>query len=112
VGNWVADEVLYHCRLHPEHPVADLGPQQLDALHHHLRLVLQTAVAADADSDKFPADWLFHYRCGSCCGHRSLGTQSIDLRMHAYRVMFLLKRTCSESRNNAGVNRMLVAWIV
>ena len=29
VGNWIADEVLYHSRLHPEQPAKSLTPAQL-----------------------------------------------------------------------------------
>lgn len=29
VGNWVADEVLYQCRIHPEQPAASLGADKV-----------------------------------------------------------------------------------
>lgn len=35
---------------------------QVQALHSKLYDVLRTAVDADADSEKFPTDWLFHHR--------------------------------------------------
>lgn len=63
VGNWVADEVLWQARLHPEQVVSALGDEHIKALHQALREVVQTAVAADADSTKFPKDWMFHVRC-------------------------------------------------
>eukprot|EP00884_Botryococcus_braunii_P014595 jgi/Botrbrau1/23136/Bobra.0243s0064.2 len=62
VGNWVADEVLYQARLHPEEKSNTLDLDQVEALHSKLHTVLRTAVDADADSSKFPADWLFHHR--------------------------------------------------
>ncbi len=34
----------------------------MEALHNQLHTVLRTAVDADADSSKFPAEWLFHHR--------------------------------------------------
>ncbi|KAK9816949.1 hypothetical protein WJX72_007331 [[Myrmecia] bisecta] len=60
VGNWVADEVLYQARIHPEQPAATLAEQQVEQLHHFMQHVPQTAVDAGADSAKMPADWLFH----------------------------------------------------
>lgn len=62
VGNWVADEVLYQARMHPEQPVSDLSQEQVAAVHAALDSVIQLAVSVDADSHKFPRDWLFHYR--------------------------------------------------
>lgn len=68
VGNWVADEVLWQARLHPEQVVSALGDQHITALHKALEEVVQTAVAADADSTKFPKDWMFHVRWVECVG--------------------------------------------
>ena len=62
VGNWVADEVLWQSRLHPEQLVAAMGPEHTAALHQALIKVVGVAVAADADSAKFPQDWMFHVR--------------------------------------------------
>eukprot|EP00879_Flechtneria_rotunda_P020254 GHRR01021302.1.p1 GENE.GHRR01021302.1~~GHRR01021302.1.p1 ORF type:complete len:381 (+),score=101.86 GHRR01021302.1:1920-3062(+) len=73
VGNWVADEVLWHARLHPEQPALALQPEHIEALHTALQQVVQTAVEAKADSSKYPRDWLFHVRwrkkVGSINGH-------------------------------------------
>lgn len=41
VGNWVADEVLYQARLHPEQTVGAMGPGQVEALHAALKHVVQ-----------------------------------------------------------------------
>jgi formamidopyrimidine-DNA glycosylase len=62
VGNWVADEVLWQARLHPEQLVAAMEQQHIAALHTALSEVVQVAVAADADGAKFPKDWMFHVR--------------------------------------------------
>jgi formamidopyrimidine-DNA glycosylase len=58
----VADEVLWQSRLHPEQLLSALQPQHVEALYTALRNVVQTAVAANADSSKFPDDWMFHIR--------------------------------------------------
>ncbi|TFK57594.1 AtMMH-1 [Heliocybe sulcata] len=64
IGNWVADEVLYHARIHPEQRCATLMPDQLFELHKQIQLVCQTAVEAHADDSKFPENWLFKHRWG------------------------------------------------
>lgn len=64
VGNWVADEVLYHARIHPEHRCNTLDEAHLLSLHTELSNVCKTAVAVDADSSKFPENWLFKHRWG------------------------------------------------
>nr|GAT57544.1 MutM homolog-1 [Mycena chlorophos] len=64
VGNWVADEILYHARVHPEQRSNTLSREQLVALHHQTANVCKTAVAVDADDTKFPEDWLFRHRWG------------------------------------------------
>uniref|UniRef100_A0A7S3QJP2 Formamidopyrimidine-DNA glycosylase catalytic domain-containing protein n=1 Tax=Dunaliella tertiolecta TaxID=3047 RepID=A0A7S3QJP2_DUNTE len=62
VGNWVADEVLYQARIHPEQPVADMEAAQIKAMHTKMLEIGQISVAANADYTEFPPDWLFHYR--------------------------------------------------
>ncbi|GAQ81163.1 formamidopyrimidine-DNA glycosylase [Klebsormidium nitens] len=62
IGNWVADEVLYHARVHPESLAAELDEEASGRLRESIKMVLETAVAANAVSDKYPSDWLFHHR--------------------------------------------------
>ena len=64
VGNWVADEVLYQAQLYPEVKASTLTEEEIQRLHKALKDVPATAVAAEADSEKFPPDWLFHVRWG------------------------------------------------
>ncbi|WVQ93735.1 formamidopyrimidine-DNA glycosylase [Kwoniella sp. CBS 9459] len=64
VGNWVADEVLYQARIHPSCPVNHLSEQNIQDLHYQLRAVPLKAVQVNADSRKFPEDWLFRWRWG------------------------------------------------
>lgn len=54
--------MLWQSRLHPEQLLSALQPQHVEALYTALRNVVQTAVAANADSSKFPDDWMFHIR--------------------------------------------------
>ncbi|GJE87859.1 formamidopyrimidine-DNA glycosylase N-terminal domain-containing protein [Phanerochaete sordida] len=64
VGNWVADEVLYHARVHPERRCNTLSDDEIGALHEQVQQVCRTAVEVDADDTKFPEDWLFKHRWG------------------------------------------------
>ena len=54
VGNWIADEVLYHAALHPEQPARSLTPDQLARLRLSMSMVVTTACAARADAERFP----------------------------------------------------------
>ncbi|KAI0033741.1 AtMMH-1 [Vararia minispora EC-137] len=64
VGNWVADEILYHARVHPEQRCNTLTDEQTLALHHQTSEVCRFAVSVNADDSKFPEDWLFKHRWG------------------------------------------------
>lgn len=73
VGNWIADEVLYHARIAPTRHGATLSLEEVANLHAALRKVLDHAVEVEADYRRFPETWLFHHRWGG-----SRGTESID----------------------------------
>jgi formamidopyrimidine-DNA glycosylase len=62
VGNWIADEVLYQARISPRRLARSLTAAEASRLRARLRVILTTAVRANADSDRFPRAWLFHRR--------------------------------------------------
>ena len=62
IGNWVADEVLYMARVHPATAASALSADQVKALRAAIVTVCKTACDANADSEQFPATWLFHHR--------------------------------------------------
>ncbi|KAF8592003.1 hypothetical protein K439DRAFT_1537255 [Ramaria rubella] len=64
VGNWIADEILYQARVHPEQRANTLTDIQLANLHDKTTYVCRTAVDVNADSSRFPEDWLFKHRWG------------------------------------------------
>ncbi|KAL4525501.1 hypothetical protein Ndes2437A_g03957 [Nannochloris sp. 'desiccata'] len=64
VGNWVADEVLYQSRVHPEQPANSLTREQAVELHKQVQEVCRRASDVDADSTRMPNSWLFHHRWG------------------------------------------------
>lgn len=64
VGNWIADEALYHAGMDPRRAADTLTAPELATLHRVLRRIVHRAVAVDADSTRFPRSWLFHHRWG------------------------------------------------
>lgn len=71
IGNWVADEVLFYARLHPEQYCDQFNDAQIGTLYKAIRYVCQTAVDKLGDPDEMPQDWIFHYRWGK--GKNSAG---------------------------------------
>nr|XP_043634905.1 formamidopyrimidine-DNA glycosylase-like isoform X2 [Erigeron canadensis] len=64
VGNWIADEVLYQARIHPQQIASEISKEGCVALHNSLKEVIQLSVEVDADFNRFPVDWLCHLRWG------------------------------------------------
>lgn len=64
IGNWVADEVLYQAKVHPEQYCDSFSEAEMGRIYEAIRYVCQTAVDLLGDSDQFPKDWLFNHRWG------------------------------------------------
>jgi len=64
IGNWIADEILYNARIHPETYTNSLSEEQMDALFKSINYVTKLAVETEAEQDKFPEDWLMLHRWG------------------------------------------------
>ncbi|BGO97582.1 hypothetical protein RTG_01507 [Rhodotorula toruloides ATCC 204091] len=68
LGNYLVDEILYQSAIHPSLPSTYLSLPSpsalLSTLHTQIQAVVNTAVAVDADAEKFPKDWLFKFRWG------------------------------------------------
>jgi formamidopyrimidine-DNA glycosylase len=62
VGNWIADEVLYQARVHPDVSTAHLAEDEVAAIHTALERIVRVAVACKTAGRDNPPDWLFHYR--------------------------------------------------
>lgn len=60
VGNWVADEVLYQTKLHPDQN--HLTNEQGEDILNRLYAILDEAVGCLSRDEEFPKEWLFHYR--------------------------------------------------
>lgn len=77
IGNWVADEVLFHARIDPRRQGLDLGELEFERLRASIEYVLQTAVSLSADHLRYPADWLFVHRWGGSKGSDRIGGHAI-----------------------------------
>ncbi|KAH6827833.1 MUTM homolog-1 [Perilla frutescens var. hirtella] len=64
IGNWMADEVLYQARIHPLQTASSLSKESCATLLKCIDEVTDFAVEVDADSLRFPIEWLFHFRWG------------------------------------------------
>jgi formamidopyrimidine-DNA glycosylase len=63
VGNWMADEILWRARLHPQLHAADLSAPQTRALHRETRAVCRIALETiGIDWSDPPKGWLIHVR--------------------------------------------------
>jgi formamidopyrimidine-DNA glycosylase len=64
LGNWMADEVLYHAKIHPQQHTTTFNEHMVKQLYESIIYVSETCVKLNADSALYPADWLFHDRWG------------------------------------------------
>mmetsp|Transcript_7939 Transcript_7939/g.13156 ORF Transcript_7939/g.13156 Transcript_7939/m.13156 type:complete len:357 (+) Transcript_7939:100-1170(+) len=61
IGNWVADEVLYRSRLHPDQSFLTIS--EASTLVSEIHYVLSTAVTClNGEEEQLPEQWLFHRR--------------------------------------------------
>ena len=77
VGNWIADEVLYHARMAPKRLGSSLKPGETKKLRRTILKILEQAVEVDADFERFPENWLFHHRWGGKRGKQEIGGKKI-----------------------------------
>jgi formamidopyrimidine-DNA glycosylase len=75
IGNWMADEILWRCRLDPRTPTGRLRGRDLRELWCKVRWVSRRALAlVGKDYSELPPGWLFHERWspqGLCPIHRA-----------------------------------------
>ncbi|KAJ1570053.1 hypothetical protein HK096_004090 [Nowakowskiella sp. JEL0078] len=62
IGNWLADEILFQSQIHPAQRTDDLSDENIQKLHEKMEFIVKKAVELDADSSKFPSDWIFDQR--------------------------------------------------
>jgi formamidopyrimidine-DNA glycosylase len=64
IGNYLADEILYHSGVAPIRPAKELKAAEIKRIREKTHEILAHAVNVGADYEKFPANWLFHSRWG------------------------------------------------
>jgi formamidopyrimidine-DNA glycosylase len=64
VGNWIADDVLYQSRIHPQTKASDLDEKQLHIIYDKLQHVIEVAIDKEAHYVDFPDYFLIHNRKG------------------------------------------------
>lgn len=73
IGNIWADEILFHCRLHPASRIERLEAEQLGRLYGCMRRVLRQGADKGGAMDELPASYLLPHRqsdgrCPGCGG--------------------------------------------
>lgn len=64
VGNWIADEMLFQIRLHPETPCRELTRQQLGQLHQLMQQIIQETIDFEGDYKDLPGQYMVAHRWG------------------------------------------------
>ncbi len=63
IGNWMADEILWRCRLAPHRKAGSLSPAELRKLHREIRQVSRSALRIIGERwGDLPDSWLFNHR--------------------------------------------------
>ena len=72
IGNWLADDILYEAKIHPEMRPASMNRDDFVALADAITFVCAEACRVNADSSQFPPHWLFHMRWKNPRGQSTL----------------------------------------
>jgi formamidopyrimidine-DNA glycosylase len=64
VGNWIADEALFQAGIQPARAGSTLSKAEISKMLKVLGEIVELAVDAGANSDKYPDSWLFKHRWG------------------------------------------------
>jgi formamidopyrimidine-DNA glycosylase len=62
IGNWLADEILFQSRIHPQTFCDKLDENEYRELHKTMMSVLKISVREEADYDRFPDYFLVNHR--------------------------------------------------
>ncbi|MBA6153255.1 Fpg/Nei family DNA glycosylase [Gelidibacter maritimus] len=80
VGNWMADDILYQSKIHPEQKVQDLSEKDIETIFKAMKHVIEVAIENDAHHPDFPEDFLIHNRKeGATCFHTDAEIQKIKV---------------------------------
>ncbi len=62
IGNWIADEMLFNCGVHPQTPCTKLNEQQLGQLCEEAKDIVKEAIKTDTHYGDFPKHFFVNYR--------------------------------------------------
>lgn len=62
IGNWIADEMLFNCGIHPEKSCKNLNDDEMKALLASGKKIAHEAIAADTHYGDFPEHFFVNYR--------------------------------------------------
>ena len=62
LGNWLVDDILFAAGISPHRRVGELTLDEVKALRKATKSIVEKAVQVEADSTRFPKEWLFHQR--------------------------------------------------
>ena len=77
IGNWVADELLYRCHIHPDQTY--LNENEVKKVMIELHCILTTAIRCLTEGVEFPNDWLFHRRWRNGGGKKNASSSIKDV---------------------------------
>lgn len=70
VGNWMADDILYQARVHPNKKVQDMSADDIKRVFDAMKNVIEIAIECDAHYEDFPDYFFIHIRKESAtCFH-------------------------------------------
>ena len=64
IGNYLVDEILYQCRVHPRSVSSAIPEAKAAELAAATERIINTACDCTDKFADFPSDWIFHYRWG------------------------------------------------
>lgn len=80
IGNWMADEILYQAKIHPESKVENLSDKNIETIFKAMHKVIEVALKNDAHQKDFPEDFLVHFRKeGAKCYHTDCKIRKIKV---------------------------------
>ena len=80
VGNWIADEILYQSRLHPESLIQNLDEQDFRNIYEKMQHILNVAVKEESNYESFPEYFFIHNRKDDgICHHTGEPVERIEV---------------------------------
>ena len=61
VGNWIADEILYHAKIYPTSPTQDLSKKQLGTIFDKMQEIIGMAIEVEAVRESLPNHYITRY---------------------------------------------------